>query len=433
MASTTIANIQEAFRYSESEEQLMLALNTESVAWNLIGNSGKSFTRLGGRGMNIESIIKQWPERISGVTEGGSIPSAIAMDTDEATFTVHQVIGVWETSWSALMRSKRSKDAFKTAIAMHQEGIRSAFTQEMSVELLGDGRGILAQLSTATDSTTQNALTGLPAVRQGMILDCMDTDNDAKNGDSKTVLAVDGSVPQFTVDSAPASTAASDYWCREDTTDLSLNNALHLNGLLGVINDANPTAVVGNYGGINRGAAGNEFWESPVLGNSGTNRALTPDLLMQAIDMRRTVGGTNTKTGMSSLAFLMNAAIHRRYMELFESIRIADVGPGAFSGDVGAKSSTDDKGTSHFSFSGIPIHVDLFMEANTVFLLDLKTLSIGYVDSKVPRAIDEIFEGQVPAFRQTSNTTYEKVWYWEGELICGAPRRSVRINDVAES
>ena len=433
MASTTIANIQEAFRYTENEEQLMMALNTESVTWNLIGNGGKSFTRIHGRGQNIESIIKQLPERISGITEGGSLPSAIPMDTEEAVFSTQAIVGVWETSWSAMLNSRRSKAAFKTAIAMHQQGIGVAITQEMSKELSGDGRGILAQLSAATNSTTQNALVGIPAVRIGMVLDCMDTDNDTKHADSVSVTAEDKVTPQFTVDGAPTSTAALDFWCREDTTDDSLNDALHLNGLLGVISASNPASVVGNYGGINRSTAGNEFWQSPVLANGGTNRALTSDLLLQAVHMRRRVGGQNTKSGMSNLAFLTNDAIERRYVELFDALRIADVGSGPFAGDVGAKSSTTDTGLSHFAFSGIPIHVDLFSEANTVFMLDLQTLSIGYVDHKVPKAIDEVFEGQVPSLRQTSNATYEKIWYWEGELICTSPRRSVRIDDVAES
>ncbi len=271
------------------------------------------------------------------------------------------------------------------------------------------------------------------ATRIGMVLDCMDTDNDTKHDDSAVVTADDKSVPQFIVDGGgPSSTAALDFWCREDTTDDDVNDALHLNGLLGVISNANPAAVVGNYGGINRSTAGNEFWESPILANSGTNRALTSDLLMQAVHMRRKVGGQNTKSGMSSLAFLMNDAIERRYMDLFDALRFVDTGKGAFDGDVGAKSSTNDKGLSHFSFSGIPIHVDLFCEANTVFLLDLQTLSIGYTEAKVPKPVSDLFSG-VASFRNTSNATYETVWYWEGELICTSPRRSVRIDDVAEA
>ena len=102
MAVTTVAAIVEALRYTESEEQLMMAFNEESLVWDLIGNSGKRFTRLGGRGMNTESIVTQLPERVSGIVEGGALPSAIAMDTAEASFSAQPMVAVWESSWSLL-------------------------------------------------------------------------------------------------------------------------------------------------------------------------------------------------------------------------------------------------------------------------------------------------------------------------------------------
>jgi hypothetical protein len=191
--------------------------------------------------------------------------------------------------------------------------------------------------------------------------------------------------------------------------------------------------VVGDYAGVERAAAGNEFWESPVLANSGTNRSLTADLMLQAKHIRRRTGGDATRKGQRGLAYLMNDNIERRYVELYDAIRIADTGSGAFSGDVGPKDTYTAKGESNFAFSGIPIHVDVYAPANTVFMLDLPTFAIGYVDAKVPRPIDEIFEGQVPFFRQTSSATFEKAWYWEGQLICTKPRKSCRIDDVAES
>lgn len=410
-----------------------MALNEESVAWNLLGDGGNRFTRLGGRGMNIESIVTQLPERISGITEGGSLPAAIAMDTEEATYSAQPVVGIWESSWSLIMRARRSKDAFKNAIALHQDTIRTALTQEMSNELLDDGRGRLAILSAADDNTSITNLEGHPRVRKGMVLDNMDTDDDTKHMDSKSVTAVDETVPSFVVSGAPSGTAAGDYFVREDTTDDSINDALHLVGLLGIVSNADPPSVVGDYAGIDRGTAGNEFWESPVLANSGTNRSLTPDLMLQAKHVRRKKGGGNTMKDNNRLAWLTNDAIERRYVELFEAVRFVDTGSGPYAGDAGPKDTVSDKGRTAFTFSGIPIHTDVFASANTMYLLDLPTFSIGYVDAKVPRPIDEIFDGQVPFFRQTSNASFEKVWYWEGQLVCTKPSASVRIDDIAES
>jgi hypothetical protein len=412
----------------------MTALNEESVAWDFLGDSGKRFTRLEGRGMAIESIITQYPERIGGIVEGGSLPAAIAPDTDEALFTAQAIVGVWETSWSSILRAKRSKAAFKGVIEMHQEGLRSAFIQDMSNELMDNGKGRLAVLSAATNSTTQDALSGHPGVRKGMVLDCMDVgDDDTVHANSSSVTAVDETTPQFTVSGAPSSTATGDYWCREDTTDDSQNDALHLNGLLGIVSNANPASVVGNYAGINRSTAGKEFWESPVLANGGVNRPLTSDVLMQAQRVRRKTGGKNNKQGRKSLAWFMNAELEGKYVELFEALRFVDTGSSAFQGDAGPVHEHTAKGMSAFTFSGLPIHTDVFAPANTIFLLDKETFSIGYVGHKVPRPIDEIFDGQIPFFRQTSNASFEKVWYFEGDLICTKPRANVRIDDVAQA
>ena len=434
MAITSTTNIIEALRYTESETQLMTSLNEESVAWDLLGDSGNRFTRLEGRGMNIESIVTQYPERISGITEGGSIPSAIAPDTAEAVFSAQSVVGVWETSWTSIRRAKRSRAAFKNVVSLHQDGIKAAFSQDMSVELLGNGLGQLAILSAADDNAQITNLTGHPAIRKGMVLDCMDAgDDDTKHLDSSAVTAVDESVPNFTTAAATSGSAATDYFVREDTTDDSVNDALHLNGLLGIVSNANPATVVGNYGGINRSTAGNEFWESPVLANSGTNRPLTTDLMMTAQRVRRKVGGKQTSTARGSLAWFTNGEIEGRYVELFEALRFVDTGSGAFKGDAGPVHEHTAKGRTAFSFSGIPIHSDVFLTANTMYLLDLKTFSIGYVDNKVPRPIDEIFDGQVSFFRDTSNASFEKVWLFDGDLICVKPRANVRIDDISES
>ena len=434
MAITTTTNVIEALRYTESETQLMTALNEESVAWDLIGDSGNRFTQLEGRGMNIESIVTQYPERIQGIAEGGSLPSALAPDTAEAVFSAQAVVGVWETSWSSILRAKRSRAAFTNVIDLHQNGLRSAFIQDMSNEILDNGKGRLAVLSAANDSTTISSLSGHPRVRKGMVLDCMDVgDDDTKHMDSQAVTAVNEQTPSFVVAGAPSGTAANDYFVREDTTDDSLNDALHMNGLIGIVSNANPASVVGNYGGINRSTAGNEFWESPVLSNSSTNRPLTGDLMMDALRVRRKTGGKNNKAGFGKLAWLTNDAIEGQYMNLFETLRFVDSGSGPFKGDVGPVVTNTAKGMSAFKFSGIPIHSDVFSAANTMFLLDLSTFSIGHVGPKVPRPIDEIFDGQIPFFRQTSNASFEKVWYFEGDVICVKPRASSRIDDIAES
>src|SRR5690606_32761473 len=151
---------------------------------------------------------------------------------------------------------------------------------------------------------------------------------------SVTVTGVDPIAKTITVSGAPSGTAAGDYVVIQDTTDDSLNDSLHSNGILGVINSANPAAIVGNIGNINRATAGNEFWQSVTLANGGTLRPFTEDLGLSMLD------GIRVKGGGEPDVYLTNQEITRKYhgdlrADTFYAINGQ---PGALSGGLGRKS-----------------------------------------------------------------------------------------------
>jgi hypothetical protein len=204
--------------------------------------------------------------------------------------------------------------------------------------------------------------------------------------------------------------------------------SLHTNGLLGIVDDANPAAVVGNYGGINRSTAGNEYWKSTVLDNGGTNRPLTEDLLLQAQDAIRIKGGSKLDAWMS------NMPIVRRYHELLSSERFfAFSGPGTLSGGIGRKEKDPgDEGASVYDFSGIPWYVDPYFTNNVILGLDRSHFFVGVGDNETPRPVGEIFDN-VPYFKNTNNATFEIPWYFQCELLSDNPAAGVKIEDVAEA
>jgi hypothetical protein len=265
-----------------------------------------------------------------------------------------------------------------------------------------------------------------------MVVDVMDlSDDDTKIGDSRTVTAVNPITREITISGAALSgTAAGDYFVIEDTTDVTSAVCLHSNGLLGIIDDADPAAVVGDYGGIDRATAGNEFWESVVLDNGGTLRPFTEDLGLQAMD------GAREKGGVVLNAWLSNLAILRRYHEMLAGERFfALSGPGTIAGGVGRKSMTaNDTGKTPYQFSGIDWHVDPYFNANTIIGMDTSHFFIGVGENEVPRPISEIagFEN-VPFFRQTANATWEVVWYYQMELLSDNPAAGVKLEDIAEA
>lgn len=426
MTNTTTA-VLESLKYTYGASRVLYLFNEESVVFNILSRVKKP---LGGRGQFIMPIITQNPGAFTGIVEGGTLPTALDMDTAEALFSLQEYAATYNISWKLIQDSRTDKFAFQQAVTMLDEGLRRRVMRNLNSDLIGTGKGELFTI-TGADVATVVTSAYLPRVEKGMVVDVMDlTDDDAKVGDSLTVEAVDPIARTVDLSGALAGEAAGDYGVIQDTCDVTSNNpAYHSNGLLGVINSANPAAVVGNYGGLNRSTAGNEYWKSVVLANGGTNRALTEDLLLQAQDAVREKGGGQLSHWISNLAIV------RRYHEMLAAERFFSMSsPGAIGGGVGRKKMGSDSkdGATPYDFSGIPWHVDPFFTNNVIVGLDDSHFFLGVGENDVPRPISEIFD-DVPFFKQTTSATFEVNWYYQMELLSDNPAAGVQIQDIAEA
>ena len=424
MASTT--NVIEALKYTYMADRVQYLFNEESPTWSILSRVKKP---QGGRGQFLLPILVQNPGAFTGISEGGSLPSALQPDTTEASFSLQEYVGLYDVTWKLIQDARTSKFAFQQAIQMLDEGLKRRIMRNLNSDLVDNGKGRLAVLP-AADNTSPITVNALPRLETGMVCDVMAvSDDDTKRADSITITGVDPIARTVTTSGNPSSTAAGDYFVIQDTTDVTSSQCYHTNGLLGVISDSNPAAVVGNYGGLNRSTAGQEFWKSPVLSNSSTNRPLTEDLMLQALDAVREKGG-----GMID-AWLSNLAIVRRYHEMlraesfFALNSMSPIGGGLGRKDMSGKS---EDGATPYNFSGIPWHVDPFFNANVVVGLDTSHFFCGVGENEVPRPISEIFEN-IPFFRQTTSATFEVAWYYQLELLSDNPAAGVQIQDVAES
>lgn len=425
--ATTVSNVQKALKYVYGVNKVLYLFNEESPTFNILSRVKKP---VGGRGQFIMPIMVQNPGAWTGITEGGTLPTALAPDTAEATFSLQEFVGMYDVTWKLLQDARNDKFAFQQAITLMDEGIRRRIIRNLNADLVDDGRGRLG-VWTGADNATPVTSAFLPRLETGMKVDCMDTDNDTKNGDSLVVTGVNTQTREVSFSGAVASTGAGDYFVIEDTADDSLNDSLHTNGLIGVIDDANPAAIVGNFGAINRSTAGNEYWKSIVLDNGGTNRPLTEDLLLQAMDYAREKGSGQLN------AWLSNLNIARRYHEILASERyFALSSPQAIGGGIGRKSMSgggkSGDGKTPYQFSGIDWHVDPYFTNNVIVGLDTSHFFLGVGENEVPRPINEVFE-DIPFFRQTTSATFEVAWYYQCELLSDNPAAGVKIEDVAES
>lgn len=427
--ATVTTNVTEALKYGYGSDRVEYMFNKEVPIYNLLSKVKKP---TGGRGQFLIPILTKNAGAFTGITEGGTLPTALAPDTAEASFDLQEYVGMYDLSWKLIQDARSSKFAFQQAVSMLDEGIRRRIFRNLSSDFQGTGKGELFTI-TGTDTATVVTSAYLPRVEAGMVVDVVDlSDDDNKVGDSLTVEAVDPIARTVDLSGALTGEAAGDYGVIQDTTDVTDGFCKHTFGLLGIIDDANPAAVVGNYGNINRSTAGNEYWESLVLSNGGSNRPLNEDLLLQALDGAREKGGGNIK------AWLSNLALIRRYYEMFAAERfIALSKPGTLSGGFGREnfgdgSDENSDGRTPFEFSGIPWYADPYFTNNTLLGLDTDQLFLLVGENDAPRPINEIFEN-IPFFRQTTAATFEVAWYYQVQVCSPRPAAHVKIEDLSEA
>lgn len=423
MASTS--NVEEGLRYTYGANKVLYLMNKEVVLFNLLGRMKKP---VGGRGQFIIPLWVQNPGAFTGIVEGGALPTALQPDTTEATFALQEYVATYDVTWKLIQDARTDKFAFQRAIQMLDEGLKRRVMRNLNSDLLGTGKGELGVLPAADDQTTIT-LNAVPRMEKGMVVDVMDaSDDDTKLEDSATVTAVDPINKTVTLSGAPSGTAAGDYIVIQDTTDDSLNDSLHSFGILAAIDDADPAAVVGDFGNVDRATAGNEFWESVVLDNGGTLRPFTEDLGLQMLD------GIRIKGGGEPDVFLTNMEVTRKYHQDLraDTFYAINAQPGALSGGFGRKSvKPGEEGRTPYQFGGVDWHVDPYFFANTLVAFDSSHFFLGVGENEVPRPMSEI-DDRATFFRQTANATWEVVWYYQMQLLSDNPAAGAKLEDLAQ-
>ena len=437
--STT--DVIEAFKYTYGSDRLIYLASQEVVLWRILSRRPKP---VGGRGQWILPFQTQDAGVWVGHAEGGAKTTRRAQpDTAEMTFSLQEFHGIWDISWKMLQDARKDEYSFARAIDFMDQSMRRRVFRLLNADLLGSGVGELGILS-AADNQTTITVRSLPLAAQGMIVDLMDaSDNTTALAAARTVTAVDVQNRTITFSgAAPAGTAAGDYFNIADS-NVSATVTNHLIGIRAWIDSANPAAIVGNIGGTNRSTAGNEWAQASELGNSGTNRPLTEDLLLQGHDLVRERGGAEIDHYLSNLPLLRRYHGQLREDVFFALGSISPLGDGVGLGraegsmqkqEGNSGEPSNATGKTPYKFSGIPWHAEPYMDANTILGFASEHYFIGHGENEVPQPLSEIFgDDMTPFFTTTGNTTFEVVSYWQGELLCDNPMAGIKWADIAES
>lgn len=310
---------------------------------------------------------------------------------------------VWEQSKAA---TKDKKGAFLRAWAVESDSLVRRFLRDINIEVLGDGTGRLAYLPAADNETTVTVAgyqgpPGSHCVRDGMRVDVVDA------SDHSTLLLENAEVTArtattVTVDSAPAGTAADDYFVR--TGGNVSGTGYFLDGIQAIVNTADPTLA--NHGNIDRDTDDEWKGQQKDFGNS-----FSLDMLDALYD-----------TVLDYTDYVPNFGITRRKIQrligrtLFEQTRFRQ------RDKVVAK-----PWKAVWYDDNTPIYSDIHCWVDSIFFLSLETFEFMQVDA--PHWMD--FDGAIP-HRVTDKAAYEATYLWHPCFACHMPNANARGYDVKD-
>lgn len=335
---------------------------------------------------------------------GDPLPLARAQNLSKAVFPMKKMVSRVEIQGEAWRATEGA--GLKSFINLIREETNDALeghAKELNAILYGDGTGLLAAATTGVTSGTGNATFTVNDIRRwgvGMLVDVEDA--------SATVLATDQSVtdvdrsagqvtinrtgPGYAITTGGAGVGSNFYRAGSKNKELM--------GLSGIVDDA---TLLASLQGIT--VSGNSWWKASRLGNSGTARALTLDLMEQSYNASMQQNNTAPD------AIFMDFTQKRKYEQLLVSdkryVQERDL-------------PTLDGGYGKLSYNNVPMNFDTDCVAGTVFFLQTKYLKMfqqfGYQWVSSPDK-NNIWD------RKDGFDSYEAVAIYEAEFA--ALRRNV--------
>lgn len=337
----------------------------------------------------------RWPahtSRNSGVgarTENATLPTAGQQGYAEVRVTATYQYGRFSVSGQAM---KSSKNAFAEALSSELQGITDDLINDLGRQTHGTGDGRLAQMTVASATTTTVLLVnrfatseaGQPGARfisQNLVVDIGTVANPVAYGTSQTVSTVSISQSSAAIVDTLTMSAAVEVTATEGAFLFragSGGQGVEMLGLQAIIDDYTASNHWGSnafYGSalqnVNRASV--STWNSIVLGNGGTERSPTAQLIQQGVDRIHIESGYEV-----DFFWAHHEVIRSVFNELANDRRFVADGKGMNKFDGGFDSP--------LTYGGVPIIRDRHAAYNCLFFgrkeaLKMYTLcDIGFAD-----------------------------------------------------
>jgi hypothetical protein len=289
-------------------------------------------------------------QSVGGRGESQAMPPPLVGKFDNGTITPRYIYGVIRMTGPAISAAKGDSAAFVDGLADSVEDIYNSLVVDLNRQCHGDGFGLLATLSAASDALTTSATTwtitcdndvGVKYLKEGMIVDFFNSTAIDESAVASRISSVDPFTKTAEMEYNDGTykaihplAAAHDYTIATDTvasgsyvvrmgaraaTHATTNTPYEITGLDGLFDDGTLLATFENIT-----VATYPKWKANVLGNNSVNRELSIDLMLQACDL------TRVQAGKAATVIRMGLGQRRKYAALLSpDVRFA---PGELKG-----------------------------------------------------------------------------------------------------
>lgn len=301
MAGTTLTTADAALK-EDYQPTIREQLNNSSMLLNQIERNSKDVE---GR----RAILSLHTNRNSGVgarAEGGTLPTAGSQGYTEERVPLRYNYGRIKLTGPVIRAMKSDKGSFTRAVDSESKGIVTDLKQDVERQLFGTSNGVIATMTTTSNSTTVNLATTTTAVqmrqlRIGMVVDIGTVAQAAagSGGRAHAVALTGVSAANKTVTVAAAiTTDGSDFIFRAGAGGATTSQK-ELTGLQSIV------AASGTIYNVDPSATPD--WVSYVDSNSGNNRAPTETLFIKALQQGEIASGKTVDL------FITSDGVHRGY------------------------------------------------------------------------------------------------------------------------
>jgi hypothetical protein len=343
-------------------------------------------------------------EGVGARSDGGTLPSAQNEVYQESQIGCKYNYGRIQVTGPTIKASQNDRGAFARAVGSEIKLMVRNLKNDINRQMFGDGTGALAMTNGAGSATTALVVDtpGSRFLRGGMVVDVYT----ATSGGAQEVDSI--AISTDPVSRTAATFASAQTWGDDSYVFREDSRGLEMMGIRAIVDDGTLGASFQN---INRTTY--PRWRGNILGNSGTNRALTLDLMQRSID-------TASELGNGEIDLIVaHYSARREYIRLLSpDVRYAPLElRGGFKTLVYAGGADE-----------IPFHFDKDADYNRIYFLDTSSL-------KVYRQSDFYWADEDGAIlsRVSNQDAFEAFLKFYANLGCDAPNKNSRLDDITVS